>query len=413
MTLEDFRGQGPPGDIGTFQSPCSVLVYRYTFSGTTYICAARQGDRGWVLVDYGIVDVTVVQSAINALAGNGTVFFTKARYSIPSVLNVDVTVLAVPKYVTLEGESGATLVKAAGNFIVINITSTHLVTTPDLLVTIKNLIIDSVDNLGVGIQFEDLDRLTLEHVITKNIGIGINGIDSIYRVDIIDCDICAYGDGAHFNHVCNVYAVGSLFYSETANAVELVGRSDVNSYIGNMFVGSVRGLYIRDSLGIIVHDCLFEADSTGIVIGSGGDASASFIGNQFEFNTTDVSTLADANCLFEGNIFFATPVLSLTPGTSRWYNNIGYNPKGNVATPYPVAAGYITDTAAAQAFPTSATNYTISDSPKLITIYGGTVTSISIDGVVCGLTSGAFRLEPRQVLNVVWTGQPSSVVYAQ
>jgi hypothetical protein len=30
-----------------------------------------------------------------------------------------------------------------------------------------------------------------------------------------------------------------------------------------------------------------------------------------------------------------------------------------------------------------------------------------------GLTSGAFYLKPGQVLNVVWTSQPSSVVYAE
>jgi hypothetical protein len=408
-----MRGQGAPADIGTFQSPCSVMVYQYTFSGTTYICAARQGDRGWVLVDYGLVAVTVLQSAVNAVAGNGTVFIKKGQYSITSTLTVDVTVLAVPKYVTLEGESGATLVKAAGNFPVINITSTHLIFSPDLLVTLKNLIIDSVDHLGVGIQFNAVDRLTLEHVITKNIGMGINGIDSVFRVDIIDCDINGNDEGAVFDHVCNIYAVGSLFRGVSDNAIVLVNRSDVCTFIGNMIVGSVRGLNIMDSQGTVVQGCLFEVNTTAVSLsGASYPPTASFIGNQFAGNTTDVNA-STGDSLFEGNIFFAAPVLILTAGTTRWKDNIGYNPKGNVATPYPVAAGYIRDTAAAQAFPTSATNYTISESPKLITIYGGTVTSISIDGVVCGLTSGAFRLEPRQVLNVVWTGQPSSVVYAQ
>lgn len=98
------------------------------------------------------------------------------------------------------------------------------------------------------------------------------------------------------------------------------------------------------------------------------------------------------------------------------HQNTGYNPIGNIATPYSVAAGFLTDVAGAQAFPTTATNYTVGQSPKLITIYGGTITSVSINGVATGQAGAAsfaaYRLEPEQILNVVWTIQPSSVVYA-
>lgn len=104
-------------------------------------------------------------------------------------------------------------------------------------------------------------------------------------------------------------------------------------------------------------------------------------------------------------------------GKVEKHSNFGYNPVGNVATPYSVVAGNLDDVAAAQAFPTSATNYTVVGSPKLISIYGGTITSVSIDGVATGQSGAgsfcAYRLEPGQVLNVVWTGQPSSVIYAQ
>lgn len=110
---------------------------------------------------------------------------------------------------------------------------------------------------------------------------------------------------------------------------------------------------------------------------------------------------------------FATGIFNeAATGRVEKHCNGGYNPRGPIATPYPVAAGNIDDVAAAQAFPSSNTNYTVVGSPKLITIYGGTVTSISIDGTATGLTSGAFYLRPKQILNVVWTGQPSSIVYA-
>jgi parallel beta-helix repeat protein len=116
---------------------------------------------------------------------------------------------------------------------------------------------------------------------------------------------------------------------------------------------------------------------------------------------------------------FGTGALRVLVGvniTTIIVGNRGYNPKGNVANPYPVAAGNLSDSAAAQAFPTTAVNYTVSESPKLITIYGGTITSVSIDGVATGQAGAAsfaaYRLEPGQILNVVWTVQPSSVVYA-
>ena len=100
----------------------------------------------------------------------------------------------------------------------------------------------------------------------------------------------------------------------------------------------------------------------------------------------------------------------------RIEDNPDYNPRGNVANPYTVAAGYLRDVAAAQAFPSSGVNYTVTESPKEITIYGGTITSVSIDGVATGqagaATFAAYSLRPGQILNVVWAVQPSSVVYA-
>ena len=92
MTITDFRGQGPPGDIGTFQSSESIIVYQYIFSGTTYICAARQGDRGWVLVSYGIDAATVIQAATNAIValGNlaGKILIKRGQYTCNATIRV-------------------------------------------------------------------------------------------------------------------------------------------------------------------------------------------------------------------------------------------------------------------------------------------------------------------------------------
>lgn len=69
--LQDFRQEGPPADIGTFQLPCSVLVLQHTFSGTTYIVAIRSGDRGWVLVDLDADASTVIQSGVDSVPAIG------------------------------------------------------------------------------------------------------------------------------------------------------------------------------------------------------------------------------------------------------------------------------------------------------------------------------------------------------
>ena len=97
--MRDLRGQGPPGDIGTFQLPCSVIVYQHTFSGTTYIVAARQGPRGWVLVNHGIVAAPVIQSAIGV---GGRIFICDGRYLTST---------------TITGASGIELVFSAGAMI--------------------------------------------------------------------------------------------------------------------------------------------------------------------------------------------------------------------------------------------------------------------------------------------------------
>ena len=122
--------------------------------------------------------------------------------------------------------------------------------------------------------------------------------------------------------------------------------------------------------------------------------------------------IIDAN--IQSNYFSGyTSVAINNHSPNTWIEgNQGYNPVGAIANPYSVGAGPLDDTAKVQAFPSSNTNYTVAASPKFIIIYGGTVTSISIDGVITGLTSGSFYLTPKQVLNVVWTVQPSSVVYA-
>lgn len=106
--LEDLRGQGPPGDIGTFQSPVSIIVYQHTFSGVTYTVAAMQGDRGWVLVPngHGTVAATVIQAAITASPDGAEIMVRATTYIITVVIKIT-------RNIALNGEGESTILQLA------------------------------------------------------------------------------------------------------------------------------------------------------------------------------------------------------------------------------------------------------------------------------------------------------------
>lgn len=121
--LSDFRGQGAPADLGTFVMPCSVVVYQARFGGTTYVCAARQGERGWVLVGYlaltGANATAVINAALAALTAGRT-----WKETVVVIGNyVDLGTINLPSYLLLmifgswrleNNHVGSWLVNAAG-----------------------------------------------------------------------------------------------------------------------------------------------------------------------------------------------------------------------------------------------------------------------------------------------------------
>lgn len=74
--LRDFRGQGPPADMGVYAFPANVIVYQAKYGGATYVCAARMGERGWSLIKYlpltGANATTVINTALASLTPDRT-----------------------------------------------------------------------------------------------------------------------------------------------------------------------------------------------------------------------------------------------------------------------------------------------------------------------------------------------------
>lgn len=75
--------EAPPAEIGSYLLATGVFVFKHIFSGVTYTCAVRSGDRGWVLVSHGTVDTTVITAALIDAAALGLeeVFLAGAHYT--------------------------------------------------------------------------------------------------------------------------------------------------------------------------------------------------------------------------------------------------------------------------------------------------------------------------------------------
>lgn len=119
--MQDTRGDGP-GDISTYVFDSSIIVFQFTFSGTTYVVAIRSGPTGWVVVSQlpltGANSTLVIAAAFNALTAGRTwkeAVVVKGSY-------VDLDQILLPSYVELHLRG---YMKAKNNL------NTHLVTNSD------------------------------------------------------------------------------------------------------------------------------------------------------------------------------------------------------------------------------------------------------------------------------------------
>lgn len=100
-------------------------------------------------------------------------------------------------------------------------------------------------------------------------------------------------------------------------------------------------------------------------------------------------------------------------------NNQGYNPLGNIATPWSNGAGNLSDAAGALDNPVSDALYTVTNSPKLVILTNcGGISAVQIDGTtLTGITTHdpqVYQLSPGQTIHVVWAvTTPHGEVYAQ
>ena len=107
--------------------------------------------------------------------------------------------------------------------------------------------------------------------------------------------------------------------------------------------------------------------------------------------------------------------VSLLGASSVVINNSGYNPVGNIPDPWPASGGDLTnEVTAGSPNPQSGTVYTVRHSPKTIIVTGGDLSQITINGVVTGLTAGAFKLSIGETIAVTYDMLiPTSAIFAE
>jgi len=239
--LMDFRQEGPPADIGTFQLPCRVLVFQHTFAGTTYVCAVRAGVRGWVLVDYGTVASTVIQAAINVLpAIGGEIFIMAAVYTL-------LTTILVNKHgVSIFGENPYPL---AGTCL--------------RLANGANVDMIEVTGIKCHISNLNLDGNKANQAVTTLQGIYAHGgtsqdlhIDHCYIFNVNGIGIFSTGDGDNYHAV---YSEGHYDYGW-----KLTGNYGVLVGCYSCFNG--KGIWIDGSQNMLI-GCTILQCSYGILMG--------------------------------------------------------------------------------------------------------------------------------------------------
>lgn len=299
------------------------MVFQHIFSGTTYVCAVRSGVRGWVLVDYGTVASTVINSALGALTA-GRTWKEKVVVMGNSTINASLT---PGSYTILELQGKVTLANNAN----VNMINVSAKTNIEILGGEWNgNRANQTADLN-GFDFTSCTYIIVDNVIVHDVketvskGIGINfymgNHNKVLNCTAYNCGdvaIDAGGMGIDFNgesqgltafnevHDCN----GGIYLGASANLTTREFR-----VIGN-YVKDVH----RDGIAIYPYTAtsyLYQIDVIGnIIVDPSRDGAHA--GIKFGY-----SSYVTMNCVVSDNIISETGVgnyatgISIASGTSQ------------------------------------------------------------------------------------------------
>lgn len=289
--LQNFRQQGPPADIGTFQLPYSVLFFQHTFSGTTYVCALRSGERGWILVDYGTDASTVINTAL--ALGLTDYFLCGGKYYITATLIIN-------DYQRLEGAGqDKTYLQLAANVDLIRNQDYNVSTNQHIYIAHMTLEGDRANYTGSGIAGNfvrsTFEHLRVEHFVTY--AVNLFGVDGDNAADnyFLGCYFyeCTLGGFVQGPYAPDNRFQNCVFGNNGGNQYELGAWSVNTVIIGCHFYSSGQtgaeayGIYFNQTgqtIGLRIIGCEFSnIDRSAISLRSttGAVYDVLIIGNMF------------------------------------------------------------------------------------------------------------------------------------
>jgi hypothetical protein len=344
--LQDFRQEAPPADIGVYLFPGTTVVFKHTFAGSIYVCAVRGGERGWILVDYGIDAATVINSALS-LANR--VFVAAGSYTI----NTSILIQGMNNIV-LEGEGwhSTKLVAGGADVVVIKIGDRTNASLASTNIIVRGFYIDGSSQTTETSPPENNDRrfgielaspnTETKNVLIENCYIYNTGSESIYGYQVgffvvQNCiiegtrgfwaSIHAHGAGS-YGHIINNRIINSAVggirhgFLIAYNLLENVGLSGGadgrecgivaggyhSKVIGNTvicnFAGSVAGIQTYGVEDIIIGNNIQAAGGNNYAI-KVLDDNAIVIGNKGRYDSCDAGILIQnvEGAIIVGNVF--------------------------------------------------------------------------------------------------------------
>lgn len=256
--------------------------------------------------------------------------------------------------------------------------------------TINNVKVGiSITNSGFSVCGPASNNTIYENVVTNTDG-GIS-LQSSYNTlnnnQLTNAgDVGIWLDNATFNTLIN----NNISYCNYAGIVLTSTSTNNTLSLNNIFDNTAFGIDIFSNYNYITENQVY----------SDGDCSQ-WIGILMEPNTVN-------NTITTNNLYGNTncQINDINVPQNTIINNFGYNPVGYIQNPISGNTGYLVDSGTNSTW-ISGKIYTNSGSPKVLSISGGTVSSVTQNGVILfTMTNCIVTLQPGDTFSVIFSTKP-------
>ena len=213
------------------------------------------------------------------------------------------------------------------------------------------------------------------------------------------------------NMVSNVAAIAGtegvgIYLDANGTSGHVITGNTIKHCQGSGIVGAganndivVSGNVITDSNAVVPGASISFTNATRVVV----------TGNKIMNNATGRAIAMGANCTdwqIAANALVNNRdnTLGLSDVRTVVIDNQGYNPVGPIANPWALTGDLTNGVSGGTANPVSGTTYQVRHSPKTVTVAGGNVAGIAINGSPTGVTAGAFKLGIAETIAITYSG---------